>query len=44
MVRDWAVRQARQWPQVTTLSGVDGSPHSGHSTVSSARPRASAIS
>jgi hypothetical protein len=29
---------------VTTLSGVDGSPHSGHSTVSSAWARASTMS
>ncbi len=44
MVRDWAVRQARQWPQVTMLSGVVGPPHSGHSTVSADWALASLIS
>ncbi|PZA22948.1 hypothetical protein DMO24_02340 [Modestobacter versicolor] len=34
--RESAVRQARQWPQVTMRSGLLGSPHSGQSTVASA--------
>ena len=41
--RDWAVRQARQCPQVAMLRGVDGAPHSGHSTDSWACDRASSI-
>ena len=44
MVRDCAVRQARQCPQVTTLNGADCSPHSGHSTDSDECARASLIS
>ena len=44
MLRDCAVRQARQCPQLTMLSGVVGSPHSGHSTFSVEWARASLIS
>ena len=42
--RDCAVRQARQWPQVTMFSGVVDAPHSGQSTVSWEWARASLIS
>jgi hypothetical protein len=38
------VWQDRQWPHVTIRSGWVGPPHSGHSTVSAARARASLIS
>ncbi len=42
--RDCAVRHARQFPQVTMASGVVAEPHSGHSTASCDRVRASVIS
>ena len=42
--RDCAVRQARQWPQLTMFSGVVDAPHSGQSTVSCEWARASLIS
>jgi hypothetical protein len=42
--RDCAVRHARQFPHVTMASGVVAEPHSGHSTASSDRVRASVIS
>jgi hypothetical protein len=38
------VRQARQWPQLTMLSGVVDAPHSGQSTDSCEWDRASVIS
>src|SRR5690348_816685 len=43
ITRDCAVWQARQLPHVTMASGVVAAPHSGHSTASRVRARASLI-
>jgi hypothetical protein len=44
VMRDWAVRQARQLPHETMASGVVAAPHSGQSTRSCERARASVSS